>query len=107
MTRTIDRGRKVSAKPVDPKAEKKEAVSVGQYPDGIFDIVIRVVNGRVEIYKDSAPPQPAKQQLHHELRRMRLDAIYAALPVTMLYKKFEKEIADLQEKLDRLSHKPD
>lgn len=59
-----------------------------------------MVRGRVELYKDSLPAKPVKQQIYRELKRVKLTPEQSAIPVTALYTQFKKEIAALQAKLD-------
>ena len=62
ITRGRDSGRVVPSKPREP-GEAIEATKQGMdvLPDGEMYLVIRVVRGRVELYKDSLPARPMKR----------------------------------------------
>ncbi len=81
--------------------EEKPAHRMDALPDGEFYLVIRVVRGRVELFKDSLPAKPVKEQTYRELKRVKLTTAQSRATVTQFYKQFATEIAALQAKLDR------
>jgi hypothetical protein len=92
-----DAGRVVPTKPREP-GEEGAAQHGGQYPQGVFDLVFRVVRGRVEVIKATLPAKPLKKQAYRELHRYRLKPEQASLTVTQLNNLLHKEIAALQAK---------
>lgn len=73
----------------------------GQYEPGVFDLVARIVSGRVQFVMDGAHPKPPKEQDYREVMRVRLTPAQIKIPLSTYYTKMSKELAALQAAEDK------
>lgn len=75
---------------------RRDRVDPEQYPDGVFDFVVRVVRGRIECHKSTTGPG---HKTWRELARYRLTTAQAWVSIAELERYFAGPLGVLAQKL--------